>query len=195
VSYRHVGDELEALLQTSVPRNNILIDGYVAKADAEKFASREPAAFDTYFLAEVEKSTLQLELSDAEFAELKRYMKQKLTDGLSNRKEEATNVEITARMLNISRAPGAHVDEIGSGQMGLVEFLPETNRAMGYITASRTVDDGAIQVTAITAITLVKIKGRVLLLNTVSAYRGRADLHWLRHHSHAWTKQVITANP
>lgn len=195
VSYRQVGGALEALLQTSVPKNNILIDGYVAKADAEKFASREPAAFDTYFLAEVEKSTLQLELSDAAFAELKRYMKQKLTDGLSDQKKEATAVAITARTLNMTRATGANVDEIGSGQMGFVEFLPETNRTMGYITASRTVDDEAIQVTAITAINLVKIKGRVLLLSTVSAYRGRADLRWLRHHSLAWTKQVIAANP
>jgi hypothetical protein len=194
VSYRQVGDELEALLQTAVPKNYILIDGYVAKADAEKFASREPAAFDRYFLAEVEKSTLQRELSDAEFADLKRHMKKKLTDGLSNRKE-ATNVKITARTLNVSRATGAHVDDIGSGQMGLVEFLPETNRAMGYITASRSVDEGAIQVTVITAISLVKVSGRVLLLNTVSAYRDRADLGWLRQHSLAWTKQVIAANP
>jgi hypothetical protein len=195
VSYRQVGDELETLLQTSVPKNNILIDGYVAKADAESFALGEPAAFDTYFLAQVEKSTLQLELSDTEFAELKRYMRQKLTDGPSNGKEAATNVQITARVWSVSRAPGAHIDEIGSGQMGFVEFLPEMNRAMGYITASRSVDNGVSQVTSITAITLVKIKGRVLLLNTVSSYRGRADLRWLRLHSLAWTKQVIAANP
>jgi len=195
VSYRQFGDELEALLRTAVPINNILIDGYVAKADAAKFALREPAEFDRYFLAEVERSTLQLELSDAAFAELKRYMKQKLTDARSNRKKEATNVRISARGLKISRAPGAHLDEIGSDQLGLVEFLPETPRAMGYITASRTVDDGATPGTAITAITLVKVQGRVLLLHTVSAYRGGSDLRWLRQHSVAWTKQVIAANP
>jgi hypothetical protein len=121
-------------------------------------------------------------------------MKKKLTDGLSNRKE-ATNVKITARTLNVSRAPGAPVDEIGSGQMGLVEFLPETNRAMGYITASRSVDEGAIQVTVITAISLVKVSGRVLLLNTVSAYRDRADLELAAPAGLAWTKRGDCGQP
>jgi hypothetical protein len=198
VSCKEVGNGLLERLETSVPKDNMLIDGYVAKGDAQKFSSRRPAAFDTYFLVEVAKPTQKLEFSDTDFAALKRYMKRRLSEGWSTRVQEASKVEIVERKLPRSHSLGSNLDAVGEGEIKLIEFLPETKRAITYITASRTeanVIAGSVPATLITATSLVNVKRRVLLLHIVSTYRGRNDLRWLRSHSAAWTKQVTAANP